>query len=322
MAEPLLFGLLVALGVLIVFVALWRILGTRDPIDARLQEYAVDETLAGTGSEAPEVKDRPRRREEWPTVSRILAMRTGGQRLATALARADLPLTAAEFTLLRLGLGVVGYLVGSLRAGPLFGLPLGFILSYLPVLYLRRRHGKRVQAFTDQLADVLTMLTGALRAGYGLMQALDLLSRQMPAPASQEFARVVRSASLGLPVQQALRDMAERVGTDDVDLVVTAITVQYEMGGNLAQTLETISETVRDRLRMLREIQVMTAQQRFTGYFLAVWPVLMAIALFFINPAYIKQLFAPGWIRLAPIAAVVMEVLGFLVMRKIVDIEV
>jgi len=319
---PLLFALLVALAVLIIFVALWRTLGRQDPIDARLQDYALDEALPGTGSGTPEARKRTRRRPGWPTVSRILERRRGGQRLATALARADLPLTAAEFTLIRLGLGVVGYLVGSLRAGPGFGLALGFVLSYLPMVYLRRRHGKRVKAFTDQLADVLTMLTGGLRAGYGLVQALDLLSRQMPAPASQEFARVVRSVSLGLPVQQALREMAERVDTDDLDLVVTAITAQYEMGGNLAQTLETISETVRDRLRMLREIQVMTAQQRFTGYFLAVWPVLLTIAMFFINPGYIKQLFAPGWIRIAPIAAAVMEILGFLVMKKIVDIEV
>jgi tight adherence protein B len=322
MAAPLLLGLLVALVVLIVFVALWRLLGAQDPIDARLQEYAIDETPAGTGSGAPGVNKRARTRLGWPTVSRMLARRKGGQRLAMSLARADLPLTAAEFTLIRLGLGVAGCVVASLRAGLVFGLPLGFALSYLPVLYLRRRHSKRVKAFTDQLADVLTMLTGGLRAGFGLTQAFEMLSRQMPAPASQEFARVVRSISLGVPVPQALRDMAERVDTDDTDLVVTAIIVQYEMGGNLAQTLETISETVRDRLQMLREIQVMTAQQRFTGYFLTVWPVLIAIALFFVNPEYIKQLFAPGWIRLAPIAAVVMEVLGFLVMKKIVDIKV
>ena len=172
------------------------------------------------------------------------------------------------------------------------------------------------------LPDVLTLLVGALQAGYGLSQALEALVEQLPAPASTEFARVMRATTLGLPLQQALSQMSQRVPSDDLDLIVTAITVQYEMGGNLAQTLETIGTTVRDRLRMLREIRVMTAQQRLTGYVLAGLPFAVAAGMFLINPNYIGLLFQPGWIRIVPVVAVGMQIVGFLVIRRIVDIEV
>jgi len=172
------------------------------------------------------------------------------------------------------------------------------------------------------LPEVLTLLVGGLRAGHGLSQALETIVEQVGPPASTEFGRAMRAVELGLPVQRALNDMAERVGIDDLDLVVTAINVQYEMGGNLAQTLETIGETVRDRIRMLREIRVLTAQQRLTGYVLAAWPLAVAVMLFILSPEYMSRLFQPGWVRLLPIAAVIMQMAGFLVIRRIMDIEV
>jgi tight adherence protein B len=175
---------------------------------------------------------------------------------------------------------------------------------------------------TEQLPDVLTLLVGSLRAGHGLAQALDMLVQEAQPPAKTEFARVMRAVSLGTPVQIALRDMADRVGSDDLDLIVTAITAQYDMGGNLAETLETISETVRDRINMLREIRVLTAQQRFTGYVLAVLPIITGVLIFILNPSYMSGLFAPGWVRLLPATAIVLQIVGFLIMRRIVDIEV
>jgi tight adherence protein B len=195
------------------------------------------------------------------------------------------------------------------------------LLGFVPVFYLRSRQRRRQRAFTEQLPDVLTLLVGALRAGQGLSQAMEMLVEQLPPPASQEFARAMRAVRLGQPIQQALLEMADRVGTDDLDLVVTAMNVQYEMGGNLAQTLDTIGVTVRDRIRLKRQIRTLTSQQRFTGYVLALWPLALAAALYFLNPSYLKQIFVPGWILL-PIGAVVLQIAGFLVIRRIVDIEV
>ena len=139
---------------------------------------------------------------------------------------------------------------------------------------------------------------------------------------STEMEKVTRAVNLGLPLQQALEDAVERIGSEDFSMVVVAINVHYETGGNLAETLEIISDTVRDRLRMLAEIRVLTAQQRFTGYVLAALPLFTALAVFLINPGYIMDLFQPGWIRLLPAGAVFLQVLGFFVIRRIVDIEV
>ena len=152
----------------------------------------------------------------------------------------------------------------------------------------------------------MTLLVGGLRAGYGLNQAIDTLVQQMPAPSSTEFVRVMKAVSLGVPIQRALKDMATRVGSDDMSLVVTAISVQYEMGGNLANVLESISQTVRERIRITREIQVLTAQQRLTGYILAGFPVFLAVALTMIKPDYFVPFFEPGPFQLLPMVALVM----------------
>lgn len=316
MVGPLLFGLLVALAVLIGFVAVWRIVRSWDPVDARLAVYGASETRE-IGLETAHRGQR----HAWSGVNRLLAGFSLGPRLAMALSRADVMLTAAEFSLIVVGVALVGFVLGSLRAGVLVGLALGALGGYLPLLYLRSRQARRLRAFTEQLPDVLTLMVGGLRAGYGLSQTLELLVEQLPAPASAEFGRVLRAVGLGLPVQQALRDMTDRIDSDDLYLMVTAITVQYEMGGNLAQTLETIGETVRDRIYMLRQIRVLTSHQRITGYVLAALPFALSLALFLLNPAYIRRLFQPGWIRLLPIVAVLMQIAGFLVIRKIVDIE-
>ena len=318
MAGPLLFGLLVGLAVLVGFFALWRTAQTRDPVEERMEEYGAGGEISLSAGSDELVQGR---RRGWGTVSRLLAGFGLGPRLATDLMRADVPLTAAEFALIMALLAVAGFAVGTLRMGLLLGLAVGAGLGYAPYLYLGYRKGRRQNAFTEQLPDILTLLVGALRAGYGLTQALEMLVEELPDPASKEFRRVMRSIELGSTVQHALREMADRVGSDDLDLVVTAISVQYEMGGNLAQTLDTIGETVRDRIRILREIKVLTAQQRITGYVLAVWPFIMGVVLFLINPSYMGRLFEED-MRWVPAIAVVMQVMGFLVIRKIVDIDV
>jgi tight adherence protein B len=263
-------------------------------------------------------------------VGRLLAGLGLGPRIAIALARADLPLKASEFSLIVLTAGGLGFAIGALRVGsvlgpvqgPVAGLALGTVFGAVPIFYLRMKVAQRQRAFTAQLPDVLTLLVGSLRAGHGLAQALDTLVEEVQPPAKVEFARVMRAVGLGMPVQGALRDMAERVGSDDLDLIITAITAQYEMGGNLAETLETIGATVRDRINLLREIRVLTAQQRYTGYVLAVLPVVSGVLLFVLNPRYMGGLFEPGWVRLLPVTAIGLQLVGFLIMRRIVDIDV
>lgn len=322
----LLFGLLVAVGVMVGFIAVWRFVERADPTEDRLRRYA--ESLEASGVEDTDPSRGKRRGLGW--MARLLSGFGLGSRLASALMRADVPLTVAEFLLIVLGAALVGLLIGLFRIGPVLGPPIGplaglglaLVLGAVPLLYLRIKEAGRKRAITEQLPDILTLLVGSLRSGQGLSQAIGMLVDEVPPPAADEFARVHRAMGLGISVQQALWNMAERVGTDDLDLVVTAITVQYEMGGNLAETLETIAETVRDRINLLREVRVMTSQQRYTGYVLALLPLVTGLLIFVVNPEYIGRLFEPGWVRLLPAAAVLMQIVGYLIMRRIVDIEV
>ncbi|MHB1295736.1 MAG: type II secretion system F family protein [Anaerolineae bacterium] len=308
MEGPLVFGMLIALMVLLGFVAMWRLSARRDQVASRLDQYGHDDGLDA------ELGEGAQRR-------RSLRPHGLGAGLAQALSEADMPVTVAEFLLAVLGGFVLGVLVGTLVRGPVAGLGLGLVFGLPPIVFLRIRQSRRRNALMQQLPDVLDLLVGALRSGYGLSQALEMLVQQIRPPASQEFGRVMRGVSLGQTIQRALEEMAARVGSDDLDLMVTAINVQYEMGGNLAQTLETIGQTVRDRIHMKREIHSLTVQQRLTGYVLAGMPLLFAAFISIVNPGYLAPLFHGVWIVL-PIVAAVLQILGFLVMRRIVDIEV
>jgi tight adherence protein B len=283
----------------------------------RLKQYG-----AVVASDASGAGGRRARLRTYSFADRIIKGFGLGPVLASSLVRADAPLTAAEFVLIALASGAAGFLLAAWRGGLLLGLALGVLCAAAPFVYLRMLGQRRTQQLNDQLPDVLTYLVGGLRAGYGLSQAMAMLVEQLPAPASVEFGRVMRGVGLGMQVQRALNQMAERVRSDDLDLVVTAINIQHELGGNLAQTLETIGDLVRDRIRIKREIRTLTSQQRLTGYILAALPVALALGLSVLSPGYLDPLFAPGPIRIMPVAAAAMMILGFLIIRKIVDIEV
>ncbi|MBM3190772.1 MAG: hypothetical protein FJZ90_18890 [Chloroflexi bacterium] len=196
------------------------------------------------------------------------------------------------------------------------------ILGYLPILYVRSAGRQRQQAFTEQLPDVLTLLVSALRAGFGISQVLQAVIEQLPEPASKEFEQVMRMVALGLPVTRALNEMVERIGTGEAELMVTAINIQYDLGGNLAQTLETIGQTIRDRIRIKRELQTLTAQQRLTGLIVALVPVGIALAISVINPQHFGRILAPGLMRILLVYGVASQVMGYLVIRKMLDLEV
>jgi tight adherence protein B len=314
MAIAVLAALLVGLTVLFFFVALWRLFAPKDEVAERLDDYGVSALPAAPAPQAPGGR--------FGRLNRWILRAAWGNRLAEGLAQADVPLTAAEYALIICGAFLLGLLLGALRLNLIAGLLLGAVFAYIPIFYLRRRRRRRQQAFSDQLPDVLTLLVGALRAGYGLSQAIEVVVERLPPPSSVEFGRVLRAMGLGVPLQRALNDMARRVDNDDLDLMVTAINVQYELGGNLAQVLDNIGETIRERIRILREVRVLTAQQRLTGYILAGLPIFLAVALSIMSPGYFASFFEPGLARLIPIAGLIFMFFGFLLIRRIVDIEV
>jgi tight adherence protein B len=200
------------------------------------------------------------------------------------------------------------------------GIALSVVASQLPRLYVRRLQTQRLKAFQEQLPDVLNLLVSSLKAGYGLLHAMEMVVQEMPDPSAEELSRVVRETALGFSLSEALGHLVRRVDSDDLDLVVTAVTVQHEVGGNLSEILETISETIRERVRIKGEIIVMTTQQRMTGFVLSGMPFLLGTVLMVVNPEYMMTIFQPRWLFI-PGVALLMMIMGNLVIRRILTPE-
>jgi tight adherence protein B len=243
-------------------------------------------------------------------------------RMSVDLARANLPMTVSEYILVTVGVVAGGFVLGGILTRQFVGgLLLAMVAYFIPGLYVKRRQAQRLKQFQGQLADVLSLLVSSLRAGYGLIHAMGLVVQEMPAPSSEEYGRVVREVGLGFSLKDALAHLVRRVDSDDLELMVTAINIQHEVGGNLAEILETIGDTIRERVRIKGEIAVMTSSQRMTSYVLTGLPILVGIAIMVINPSYMMAMFQPGWPLLIPVTAGLMMVFGFLLTRKVIDFE-
>lgn len=194
-----------------------------------------------------------------------------------------------------------------------------FLISAL-VVYMLIQKNKEI--FTNQLGDCLTTVANALRAGYSFVQAMDLVSKEMKPPINEEFAHVMRDVSYGMALEQALEEMNKRVENSDFDLVVTAVLIQREIGGNLAQVLDTISETINARIRMRREILTITAQGRLSAWVLTGIPIFIALVELAANPNYFDLMLDSDVGIGIMIVTVIFEIIGFIVIRKIVNIKV
>jgi tight adherence protein B len=266
---------------------------------------------------------------------------TWGQSLNRSLARADIKMKTGEFILLVIVFTLIGgmfgwFLSGGAKAGSgestiqilanVPGLLIGALIGlFAPFLYLRRQQGKRLVKFDNQLADMLSLMVNGLRAGYSIMQALEAVSKELPPPISDEFRRVVQEMQIGIPMDVALDNLTRRIPSKDLDLLVTAVNVQREVGGNLAEILDTISHTIRERVRVKGEIRILTTQVMTSGRFLAIMPVGVIIIMYFINREYIMRFFNPATAMYGIPALIIgafMIMIGYFIMMKIAKIEV
>jgi tight adherence protein B len=250
-----------------------------------------------------------------------------GSSIAKELARADIKLKVGEFIAFAVGVsGLIAFLGWITSDGSWFIGGVGFVIgAFLPRIYVNMQKTKRLVRFNGQLADMLNLMVNGLRAGYSTMQAMEAVAKELPAPISEEFRRVVQEMQLGITMEAALDNLLRRIPSLDLDLVITAMNVQREVGGNLAEILSTISHTIRERVRVKGEIRVMTAQQVYSGRFLSLLPVALFLALYFLNRPYVELYFADetrliGLIALG--AAFLLIVAGYFVMNKIAAIEV
>lgn len=270
---------------------------------------------------------RPKRAGKFPILSGLLEGKTWTEETAKRLERADMRLTVSEYVSLRiflaLGLGFIGFLIlGSTPVGIIAMVVGGLIGSALPSLAVSRTASKRASKLNQQLPDALTLISNSIKAGFGLMQSLELASKELPHPFSTEIRRTLYDINVGSATNDALQAMAERCGSEDLDIVVTAMLIQQSSGGNLSEILDNVAHTMRERTPIRGEIKTLTSQQMLTGIVIGGLPIVMVGLFSLVNPEYMKPLFTEtaGHIMLA--GAGILEFFGILLIRRILAIEV
>jgi tight adherence protein B len=263
------------------------------------------------------------------SLEQMIEGRSIADKTANMLTRADSKLTVGEFFLLRLvsaaGGFALGFFIIATLLSPAFGILIGIVFGFLgfviPATVMSLKGKMRIKKFVGQLGDTISLMANSLRAGYSLLQTMELVSREAKDPIAGEFRRVVREVGLGMSTEEAMLNMLRRVPSEDLDLLITAINIQHEVGGNLAQILSTIGHTIRERVRIKGEIKVLTAQVQLSGYIIAFLPLALAVVIFMMNPGYMMGLFVWPWICM-PIGSLILVGCGFLAMKKISSIEV
>jgi len=317
------------LGILLVFGAISSMLGGgSESVEARMARYAgpaSGQIAADAADKTKKKAKRQRTRKEvdpFATLSADVEDKRFTTKVQRDLARANLKLRVAEYYYIRIGASLALGVILFVFRDPLSGI-VGFLIGYmLPRFWVGRRIAGRLNAFNKQLPDTITLLSNSLRAGSSFLQSIELVSREGGPPMSEEMGRVVREVNLGLGMEEALHNLVRRIKSDDLDLMVTAIGIQQQVGGNLAEILDTIAFTIRERVRIKGEINTLTAQGRVSGYLVAFLPIGLGVALNAINPAFMAPLFTETIGRILIGVGAVMMTIGFLAIRKITDIKV
>ncbi len=249
---------------------------------------------------------------------------TWAQKIEHKLVQADLPFRGSEFIIICIGVMLLtGLLFLLLSGGNKVMIILGLIIGYIVcALFVHRRIARRIKSFNAQLADALVLIASSLRSGYSFMQAIEMVSKEMQQPMSVEFFRVLREINLGVTTDSAMNHMAERINSEDLDLVVTAVLIQRQVGGNLAEILDNIAHTIRERVKIKGHIMTLTAQGRMSGIIIGLIPIFLCGVIFLINPGYITPLFTEPVGHVMLITAVFIEAIGMFFIRKIVNIRI
>ena len=261
-----------------------------------------------------------------PTGSARAHVKKGKPSLQDQLAKADLKLRTSEYLGIQIGLTVLLFLIGFIRFGGIYGIAqaliMGIVGYFIPGFYVKFRQRRRLKAFNNQLGDTLLLLSNALKAGYSFAQAIDTVSKNASPPIAEEFARCVREMNLGGSVEESLSHMVKRIESDDLDLMVTAVAIHRTVGGNLAEILDNIAFTIRERVRIKGQISTLTASARSSGQLITSLPIVLAVFMYFATPTYFKPMTEQpvGWIII--IIAIVMILIGNFVMGKVTAIEV
>jgi tight adherence protein B len=320
-------AIIAGIGVLAIFYGIAQQRSTAADLQARLAEYGVvDPNAVAQAAQPPPRGFRESFARLFQPASEAMEARSkkrGKPTLAEQLAKADLKLRTSEYFMIQIGLVALLALIGFVRFG--FGIQfiaMGVAGYFIPGFYVRYRQRQRLKSFNNQLGDTLILLSNALKAGYSFAQAVDTVAKNGSPPISDEFARSVREMNLGGTVDEALGNMVKRIESDDLDLMVTAVAIHRTVGGNLAEILDNIAYTIRERVRIKGQIRTLTAQASASGKLITGLPIVLAIFMYFATPSYFKPMTENpiGWIILG--IAAFMIFLGNLVMNRVTAIEV
>lgn len=243
--------------------------------------------------------------------------------LETQIIQAHVMLKVEEFITIQLicalGFILLGLLIFSIK---LLALPFAAVGFFLPTLLVRIKKKSILKKIDQQLPDTIMLLSNSLKAGYSFMQAVDVASKELPPPISLEFKQLLKEVNLGVNAETALESLSGRVQSEDMRLVMLAVLIQRQIGGNLSEILDNISDTIRSRIKLKGEISVLTAQGRISGVIISLLPIALGFALFVVNPTYIIVLFTDPLGMMMLGASVIMQLIGIFFIRKIIRIEV
>ncbi len=283
-----------AAGLVAVIILIIGIISMRserqEEIEERLNRYTSEYSslLAGYNNEVKPEEAAAEVSLLTQRLDRALAEREFAKKWRVQLARADLKLTVAEYFALHIISGIGTFLIAwfIIFGNPIGGAVMGVVGLFFPRFYVARKQGQRLRAFEAQLPDTISLWVNALRSGYSVLQSMEAIARESPEPTSTEFRRIVQEVQLGIPMEDALEHLLNRMPSDDMDLVNTAVNIQREVGGNLAEILEAIAHTIRERIKLKGEIRVLTAQGRITGWLISLLPIILTLFLMVVSPGY------------------------------------
>src|SRR4051794_25497299 len=327
----------VAAGAILLIAVGIAMSGSGSDVNARLARYAsTQQEKPATAGGSAGIAEAFQSSQALQQLNKVVEQRDFGTNLAREIARADLRLKPSEYLVIWAGciLGVplvmvlLSVALPTLR-NPLFLLIGAVIGFFLPRMWLGRRKSGRLKSFNKQLPDTITLLANALRAGSSFLQSIEMVVRESQPPISTEFGRVIREVNLGLTLDVALANMTRRVRSDDLELMTTAIAIHHTVGGNLAEILDSIAFTIRERVRIKGEIRTLTAQQRMSGYVVGFLPIGLVGVLTLIAPTFMEPMLRkPPELFGLPAGVIILAIggfmmfMGFMFIRRIVDIEV
>jgi tight adherence protein B len=296
------------------------VLASRD-MDRRLKDVSGFRVEDG----ATEVGDLVRQAKQGalPIIDRVVAGSNFGDKLKRMIEQSGMETTPSTIIVACLVGAGIGWVVASLFTTQWFAPPMAAIAGFiLPIAVVKRKASGRVRKFEEQFPEALDLLSRAIRAGHAFQTAMGMVADELPDPVGPEFKKTFDQQNYGLPLKEALNELAQRIGLLDVRFFVTAVLIQRDTGGNLSEILDNLAHVIRERFKILRQVRVHTAHGRFTGYVLLALPAFLAVALMYINPEHMGLLFKERMGQVMVGCAIVMQTIGYIWIRQVVKIEV